>query len=325
VTQAKNSKIFFVDESITSGDVDQLEAKFERSLDKYFDEKGQLLPEVIDNNDCPNCKGEEGKPFYQKRFRYVRCARCHMVYASPRFVAEINNAIHSQDMYVEHFKWKVIPSIDYRRNVLAVRKYEQLMQYFGNPGKVLDIGCGLGEVLSVFQENGWDCLGIDFNEFAIDYAQKKFGITIINENIFDLKLEAKFNLIMLWGVLEHVYDPIALLEQARALLDDDGLLLIEVPSADSMLVRYCEQTGAEAHRTFESARHIMLFSRKSLLEMCSGAGFKCENLLSNGLDVATLSRMQGLDLPGNAAGSFQQLLDDSLQGDLLRGFFRKQE
>ncbi len=325
MTQPKNRKVFSVDESITSGNVDQLDERFEKSLDKYFDAQGDLLPDVSEHPACPNCGDTNGKTFIQKRFCYLRCAQCDMVYATPRFIEEINNTIHSQDMYVEHFKCKVIPSIDYRRDVLAVNKYRQLMQYFSSPGKVLDIGCGLGDVLSVFKENGWECLGIDFNDFAIDYAKQQFGVKIINENIFDLKLEAQFDLVMLWGVLEHVYDPTALLKKAYALLNRDGVMLIEVPSADSMLVRYCEQTGAEAHRTFESARHIMLFSRKSLLDMCTRIGFRCENLLSNGLDVATLSRMKGLDFEGDAVGRFQQLLDDSLQGDLLRGFFRKQE
>ena len=309
-------------EKITSGNISDLNERFERSLDGYFD-NGELRTEFIENIKCPNCGQQRGNSFRQKRFNYIRCDNCGMVYASPRFTEKINEEIHSQDKYVEHFKCKVIPSIDYRRNVLAKNKYLQLMEYFRGPGKVLDIGCGLGEVLSIFKEYGWECTGIDFNDFAVKYAEDNFGIKIIKENVFNIATEEQYDLIMLWGVLEHVYAPYKLLEKAHSLLKENGLLLVEVPSSDSLLVRYCEQTGEEAYRTFESARHIMLFSRKALLDMCGKCGFVCENLVSNGLDISTLSRMNNIELPEEETDKLQKILDDSLQGDLLRGFFRK--
>ncbi len=315
--------VFAVDEKITSGNITELNERFERSLDIYFNNKGKLNPEVTEYINCPNCNGKEGKSFKQKRFNYKRCKKCGMVYVTPRFKEEINNAIHSQERYVEHFKCKVIPSIDYRKNVLGKSKYEQIMQFFENSGKVLDIGCGLGELLSIFKENGWNCTGIDFNDFAVDYAAKNFGIDIIKENIFSIKMDSQFDLIMMWGILEHVYKPYSLLAKANLLLKNDGLLLIEVPSADSLLVRYCEETGEEAYRTFESARHIMLFSKQALLEMGKKSGFACRKLVSNGLDMSTLARMKNLKLSAEQIGRLQKLLDYSFQGDLLRGFFRK--
>lgn len=320
----KDKGFFAVDEKMTSGMVDELNERFEKGLDRYFDDLGGLKKEFSERVDCPNCGEKEGRQFIQKRFSYVRCAGCGMVYCSPRLNSEVNTRIHSRETYIEHFKLKVIPSIDYRRDVLARRKYEQLMGFFKGSGRVIDIGCGLGEVLSVFQENGWDAMGVDFNEFAIEYAREKFGVKIINKDIFELDMPEKFDLVMLWGVLEHVYEPFKLLEKARSILKPDGLMLVEVPSADSVLVRYCEGTGTEAHRTFESARHIMLFSRKALVGMCARSGFSCEKLVSNGLDITTLCRMKSLDMSPEISGRLQMMLDDSLQGDLLRGFFRKE-
>ncbi|NCA93455.1 class I SAM-dependent methyltransferase [bacterium] len=216
-----------------------------------------------------------------------------------------------------------MPTIDYRRNVLAKNKYKQVMEFFKKPGRVLDIGCGLGELLSVFKENGWKSDGIDFNDFAVEYAKNNFNLNIKKCDIFKMPEEEKYDLVMLWGVIEHVYTPDSLLKKCKALLKKNGLLLIEVPSADSLLVRYCEATGKEAHRTFESARHIMLFSQRSLIEMCSRNGFACKKLLSNGLDVSTISKMNGLNLESECVNIIQNILDESLQGDLLRGFFIK--
>ena len=319
----KERNVFSMDEKLTSGNVEELNERFERSLDKYFEKDDIIKPEFIEYIYCPNCKTKKGNTFKQKRFTYKRCDECQMVYSVPRFKKEINTEIHSQESYKDHYKNKVIPTINYRRNVLAKNKYKQIMQFFKKPGSVLDIGCGLGEVLSAFKENGWESTGIDFNDFAVEYAKKNFELEINKHDIFEMSQEGQYDLVMLWGVIEHVYEPDLLLKKCNSLLKNDGLLVVEVPSADSLLVRYCETVGEEAHRTFESARHIMLFSRRSLLDMCKRNGFTCKKLLSNGLDISTIVRMKNLEMDQHQIDKIQHILDVSLQGDLFRGFFSK--
>ena len=193
---------------------------------------------------------------------------------------------------------------------------------------MLDVGCGLGEVLSVFKENEWDCTGIEFNKFAAGYAKDKFGLNIINKSIFDIdeSAENKYDLIMLWGVLEHFYDPKKVLRKVSELLVPGGLLLLEVPSADSVLVRFVESTSKPVDRIIEGDRHIMLFSLKALEQMTGDCGFSPDKIISNGLDVATINRLylEGA-LDKENENRIQLLLDGSCQGDLLRGFFRKEE
>jgi SAM-dependent methyltransferase len=249
-----------------------------------------------------------------------------MVYVNPRLREEITHDLYQEEPYTEFYRIKLIPSIDYRRNVLGERKYQQIATHFDRPGKVLDIGCGLGEVLSVFKDHGWDATGIEFNPFAAAYARTQFGLHIINKSIYDFNAADRYDLIMLWGVLEHFYDPNMVLRKIHSLLADNGRLLIEVPSADSLLVRYYERTQRAVDRIIEGDRHIMLFSLRSLSEMLARAGFSAQNIRSNGLDVSTLNRLEMngiLDLgPVNA---LQGLLDASLQGDLLRGIFAKEQ
>jgi len=317
------SSYLSVDEGITSGNINELNMRFENFLDIYFDANDELKPIFSELVNCPCCNKSDGKSFKQKRFNYIRCENCDMIYVSPRLKEDLNKEIHSQERYMEHYKYKLIPSIDYRRNVLAENKYKQIMNFFSQPGKVLDIGCGLGEVLSVFQENGWECTGVDFNQFAIDYAREHFGINVINKDIFEYDQESEFDLIMLWGILEHTYQPEKIVQKAYALLKKRGMLLIEVPSSESLLVRYCEMTGKEAYRTFEAGRHQMLFSRKAITEICEKSGFRLEKLVSNGLDISTISKMNNMGTPLQTINKMQKILDDSLQGDLLRVFLTK--
>jgi len=246
-----------------------------------------------------------------------------MVYVSPRLKNSIVDSLYNEQPYTEFYKIKLIPSVDYRRNVLAVNKYNQIAQYFNKPGKVLDIGSGLGEVLSVFQENGWDCTGIEFNEFAANYSNQTFGLNIINKSIYDFDSSDKYEVIMLWGVLEHFYEPLQILKKVNELLTDTGILLLEVPSADSVLVRCYERTQKTVDRIIEGDRHIMLFSIQSFIEMPEKAGFYPVEIKSNGLDISTLNRLElNNKLELTQVNELQGLLDSSLQGDLLRGFFR---
>lgn len=293
----------------------------------FFNNDGSLNMEYFEDIKCYYCgsDGFTGEFFDRYGFRHVRCSNCGMAYANPRIKSNIAHNLYSQDDYAQSYKLKLVPSIDYRRNTLAVNKYNQIVSLLKrNKGRVLDIGCGLGEMLSVFKEHGWDTLGVEFNPFASGYAKENFGIPVMNKSIYDFDESRKFDVIMLWGVLEHLYDPSNILDKCNKLLKDDSLLVIEVPSADSFLVRYIENTGKKVDRIIEGDKHLMLFSVLSFKGMLEKSGFACRQLLSNGLDVATVNRLfLNKALPEESVGIMQKALDESLQGDLLRGFFTK--
>lgn len=313
-----------IDESKVNPNLDKLYEYFNRVLEKYF-EGDKPISKYFEEVKCYNCSSKEiSSSFIVSRFRHLRCKNCGMVYVNPRLKEAITHDLYNEKPYTEFYKIKLIPSVDYRRNVLGVNKYNQITKYFRRPGKVLDIGCGLGELLSIFQENNWGCTGIEFNEFAANYARKSFHLNIINKSIYEFASSDKYDVIMLWGVLEHFYDPVKILNKIYELLKNDGILLLEVPSGDSVLVRYYEKTSKSVDRIIEGDRHIMLFSIRSFMEMTERAGFYPVAIKSNGLDISTLNRLE-LDnkLNLSQANELQALLDRSLQGDLLRGFFKR--
>jgi 2-polyprenyl-3-methyl-5-hydroxy-6-metoxy-1,4-benzoquinol methylase len=312
-----------IDESRINPDLDKYYEHVKNTLGKYFSD-GKPIPKYFEEVNCSNCGSKDtSNSFIVDNFQFRRCKKCNMVYVSPRLKNSVIDKMFSEESYDGLYKMKLIPSIDYRRNVLAVNKYNQIARYFKKPGKVLDIGSGLGEVLSIFQENKWDCLGVETNKFAADYSRKTFKLNIINKSIHDFEPQDKFDVIMLWGVLEHLYEPLVLLKRVHKLLKENGVLLLEVPSADSVLVRYYERTQKSIDRIIQGD-HIMIFSLRSFIEITGKAGFKPIEILSNGLDISTLNRLElNNKLSLTQVNELQALLDISLQGDLLRGFFRK--
>lgn len=294
----------------------------------FFTNNSRFKKKYFENIKCYNCKNDAFVcEFYDKYgFRHVRCSICGMVYVNPRLKEKIVHDLYSEDDYTQYYKIKLLPALEYRKNVLAVNKYNQIVELLNKKkGKILDIGCGLGEVLSVFKEKGWDATAIEFNPFAADYAKEHFGISVVNKSVYDFNETGKFDVIMLWGVLEHLYDPSKILKKCKRLLTGKGLLVIEVPSADSFLVRYAESTNKKVDRIIEGDRHLMLFSVLSFRKMLKSNGFIPRKIVSNGLDVATIDRLfMEKKLINNASIDIvQKALDESLQGDLLRGFFTK--
>jgi len=313
-----------IDEAKAHRNLDKLKQYSSKVLEQYFVGE-ECKSEYFEEVSCYNCGSSSVEnSFTISRFCHIRCKECGMIYVNPRLKAHITEELYSGEPHAEYYKLRLIPVIDYRRNTIAVGKYRQIVKYFEKPGRVIELGCGLGEVLSVFKEEGWSCTGIELNRFATQYASKEYGLDIVNESIQSFSTTQKYDLVMILGVLEHLTDPMQALVKAKELLADDGLLALEVPSADSTLVRYYEAVGGNPDRVIEGNTHLMLFSVRSFVEMAQRAGFYLVELRSNGFDISTLNRLElNNQLNSEQVNSLQALLDYSLQGDALRGFFKK--
>lgn len=96
---------------------------------------------------------------------------------------------------------------------------------------LLDIGCGLGKLLLYGKERNWNCVGVEPSRQAANCALNN-GLNVLNcnfsKNIF--KANEKFDVVHMHHVLEHIKNPIALLNDAKELLKDDGMLCVIVPN-----------------------------------------------------------------------------------------------
>ena len=324
-SQQTDMRLDMIDVKATNPNLETLYQHFHRRLSPFFDDADNPKPEFFESIACYHCSGVDIRSeFVAARFRHVRCANCGMVYVSPRLKESVLHDSYDDEGYADFYKLKIIPSIQYRREVLDRRKYDQIMEHLSGRGTVLDIGCGVGDLLSIFQDHGWNCRGIEFNRFAAGFAQKTFGLDVRAESIMDLDpTKEQYDCIMLWGVLEHFTQPHEVLRKVHHMLKPGGLLVLEVPSGDSLLVRYVEKFGGPVHRIIEGDRHNMLFSARALCEMTEQAGFKLVHLQANGLDLDTLFNMNSVQLKPEIVARIQATIDACLCGDLLRGFWKK--
>lgn len=125
----------------------------------------------------------------------------------------------NQQEYFNYLKSRSRLADLYRRKLL----YPALAKQFS--GKVLDVGCGIGDFLA-FREN---TVGIDINTFNVQYCKER------NLEAYEIKngvypfAEKVFDGVILDNVLEHLPDPIPTIREVSRVLKSKGVFIIGVP------------------------------------------------------------------------------------------------
>jgi len=154
-------------------------------------------------------------------------------------------------------------------------------------GLFLDVGSGEGFALKYFGDLGWSCTGLDYSLFGIkthNPDQKNF---VIAGDIFKnlskiIKNKKKFNLIWLDNVLEHVIDPFQLMTDLRKILDERGVLVVEVPNDFSIVQKHLLSKNYIDNKFWVCAPdHISYFNKDGLANLAKSSGWCVNNFISD--------------------------------------------
>ena len=140
-------------------------------------------------------------------------------------------------------------------------------------GRLLDVGCGRGDLASNFARAGWQSSGLDFAPAAVQSA-RAVGVDAHVGTIETAPWpDGTFDLIIMSHSLEHMADPALAVRRAYALLRDGGTLLVAVPNWDSWQRRAFKENWTP----LDVPRHLTHFSPKSLRLAAAEAGFRRGN------------------------------------------------
>lgn len=98
--------------------------------------------------------------------------------------------------------------------------------------EILEIGCGTGGNISMLQKYG-QVTAIELDEYARSYTSKSTGVQVHNgalpDDIPD-ELNKKYDLIVMFDVLEHIEQDVDSLITLKTMIKRDGYLLLTVPA-----------------------------------------------------------------------------------------------
>ena len=137
-------------------------------------------------------------------------------------------------------------------------------------GRVLDVGCGSGEILSNLKSLGWQVEGVDFDPAAVAAARTR-GVPVHLGDLFDQKFPAEsFDAVVMSHVIEHVPDPLGLIQECERILKPGGRLVMVTPNPRSLSHRLF----GRAWRGLEPPRHLYIQTRESFADLTVRAGFE---------------------------------------------------
>jgi SAM-dependent methyltransferase len=307
-------------------DFEALKIRWDQMLSKYF-----LNPETIDEKytieiPCPHCDSSMiDESFLLNGFWHKTCSNCKTLYVSPRLNDACIEELYSDDYYSGFYAKSMLPLFETRKEKIGRRKFAQSVLHWGGdkPGRVLDIGAGIGEVTDVFHEQGWLSHATEMNSVAAEWLNQRGYEEVFHGPLDTYVTDNKFDLAMAWGVVEHVIDPDAFLQQVFELLKPGGLFVSEVPHGQSLLIDYSRKTGMDPKRILMGEQHIVLYSTDAYVALHERNGFKKVHLQTNGLDISTIFKECGETISDDVLAPFQACVDEKNYGDLLRGFWRK--
>ncbi len=136
-------------------------------------------------------------------------------------------------------------------------------------GKVLDVGCGRGDLLVNLQQLGWSVSGIEPEPAAAAAAAQRLGRPVFAGGIETATLAADhFDAVVLNHVVEHLTDPIEALRRCARALKPGGRLVILTPNTRSFGRRLF---GAD-WLNWDPPRHLYIFDERSLRSVLERAG-----------------------------------------------------
>lgn len=141
-------------------------------------------------------------------------------------------------------------------------------------GSVLEIGCGSGLMLAAFSQRGWKAVGIERNEEVVARVRPGLGVEITTLPVEELPAEARFDLILMFHVLEHIGDPVQLLLECAKRLAPGGRVVVNVPNFGSWQARFAGTNWLH----LDIPRHLVHYTPKTLAATFERAGLKVSRI-----------------------------------------------
>lgn len=209
-------------------------------------------------------------------------------------------------------------TVDTSSQTMAMRKL--IMRTFApylRGGRALELGCSDGFMTEMIASYVDHLDVVDGSDLFLAEAKKRVlpNVSFIHSLFEEFEADSKYDYVIASYILEHVFDPVAVMKMARSVLKPDGLLLLLVPNARALSRQLAVHMGLltglkELTPNDHNHGHRRVYDRVDLDRDIASAGF--ENVSQGGVMLKILADFQ-----------MDKLIDDgTLQEAQLEGLYR---
>ncbi|MFW6329096.1 MAG: class I SAM-dependent methyltransferase [Alkalispirochaetaceae bacterium] len=246
-----------------------------------------------------------------RRWRFVRCRECGLVYLNPR-VAPEELGRYYPPYYLPYrgpSAWgrfaplaeRGLGITDRKRVRLSLAALRKAAEESGAPaGRVVDVGCGKPTFLATLkgERAGLELTGIDFVSTGWEADPARWeGIELLEAEPGAWHPAEGFrpDLITMWHYLEHDYAPRQTLTRMAEAAADHTRLIVEVPDYNSL----SRLVYGEHWQGFHTPRHTAIYSKATLFRLLRECGWEPERYRSSGsVDLYALWWMSAMERRG---------------------------
>lgn len=207
-----------------------------------------------------------------------RCTGCGLGFLWPQPPDERLASVYDEDYYAKPIDPGGPSYLENREGLERffegrLRRLERLVR----PGRLLEVGCGLGYLLNAARRRGWKGLGLEPSEFACRYAREQFGHEVRQQTLEEADLpEGGFDAVVMRDVVEHSRDPRRLLRAAWRVLRPGGAVALSAPNFGSLNAALAP--GRWRHLRPE--QHLFHFTPGALGRVLGECGFRLVEMSS---------------------------------------------
>lgn len=233
---------------------------------------------------CNTCGADDYQVMdFAEKWPIGKCARCGLVYVNPIPTFEPNNEfseISKKFQYTRFMHGEITPEIlahdaqQLQRHCASIRR---LTGSLWPEMRFLDVGCGSGASVKAASDAGWSATGIDLDPQLIANGKRQFDVDLRCTPLLDAGLpEASFNFVRLRDVIEHLPNPLKVLDEIRRILVPGGVLLLATPNQDSLptQLRIWLSGSCTKIATVAPPHHLHGFNPPTLSKILGRAGYK---------------------------------------------------
>jgi 2-polyprenyl-3-methyl-5-hydroxy-6-metoxy-1,4-benzoquinol methylase len=289
-------------------------------------EKGHGWKEV---NSCPICKSSE----YIEEFSFqsvpiVKCQECHLRYTT-LVPNDLSDVYESESLYASLLKTDNAADAyrEYKKNRFARERVDIISEVCGplENLSILDVGAGTGFFLEAAAEAKAKCTGLELSKEVCEFVESKYGVSMINSSLTELDEGEKFDVITMFDLIEHVYEPLELMKKAKKHLNENGIIFIYTPNFDSFNIKVLKENS----NLVMPGIHLTYFNSESIKKLSLEIGMDCLYYQTAGMDVADVLSMYkctGREVEARSMKDnlnvLQAMIDESGCACSIRAIFR---